>query len=88
MDPDDDSQTRVQLDLTPTLAKLGRAKPATQEAADPANLAKGPALSKAPLRIQGGCGAVLRRCAGRRHLCTRAIMSPAGLGSLGRPPLH
>ena len=56
--------TRVQLDLTPTLVNLGLAKPAAQEAADPAKLAKGPALSKAPLRIQGGwvrCGAA-REC--------------------------
>lgn len=46
--------TREQLDLTPALKLLGRTKPAVQEAADPANLAKGPALVKAPLRLQGG----------------------------------
>lgn len=45
--------TRVQLDLTPALKRLGKLRPAVQEAVDPANLAKGPALAKSPLRLQG-----------------------------------
>lgn len=48
---DGGDRSRLQLDLTPALAKLGRTKPATREAVDPANPAKGPALSKAPLRV-------------------------------------
>ena len=78
----DDMQTRVQLDLTPALAKLGRAKPAAQEAADPSNLAKGPALSKAPLRIQGGPGAVLRGVAD--HLSGLLQLQASRLGTLSR----
>ena len=54
--------TRVQLELSKTLLRLGRTRPAAQEAADPANLAKGPALAKAPLRLQGALvGCALRK---------------------------
>lgn len=48
--------TRVQLELSQTLLRLGRTRPAAQEAQDPANLAKGPALDKAPLRLSGAAG--------------------------------
>ena len=82
MDEDDIAATRVQLDLTPALAGLGLSKPAAQEAADPSNLAKGPALSKAPLRIQGGPGAVLRGVAD--HLSGLLQLQASRLGTLSR----
>ncbi|PRW59760.1 tyrosinase superfamily [Chlorella sorokiniana] len=82
---EEEERTRVQLDLTPALHKLGRTKLATQEAADPTNLAKGPALSKAPLRIQdiqlvvvGSAGNQLASYKLGRVLLASAWLNPVG----------
>ena len=78
-------KTRAQLDLTPALARLGRSRPAAQEAANPANLANGPALGKAPLRIQGEWDAVLLR-RGAELACISLLTagSPTGMGPASR----